>query len=90
MSHALTIQSRDSTYDSSICTYPVALGNKSKDSMITESAYIDDISNREDPTMIFKACLKQHKSFVHAVLHLQFISIDQIENVLALILRWWQ
>ena len=48
--HALTIQSRDSSCNSLFCTYHIALENKSKDSTITESACINDISNREDPT----------------------------------------
>ena len=60
--------------------YPVALRNKSKDNIITEITCIDGISNREDPTKPFKVCLKQHKSFVCAVLHLEFMSIDQIEK----------
>ena len=54
--HAFALQPRDSTHDSSTCTYPVALGHKSKDSMITETTHINDINNREDPSMPFKAC----------------------------------
>ena len=50
----MTAQTRDSTCDSSIYTYPVALGNKSKDSMITETTHTNDISNREDSKMPFK------------------------------------
>ena len=54
--YAMTAQPRDSTYDSSICTYLVMLGNKSKDSMITKTTCTNNISNREDVTMPLKAC----------------------------------
>ena len=51
-------------------TYPVALGNKFKDSMINETTCMNNINNREDLTMPFKAHSKQHKSFTHAVLRM--------------------
>ena len=76
--HTFTLQSRDSTYDSSIYTYPVSLGHKSKDSVVSEITYINDINNREDPTRSFKVCSKKHDSFVNVVLLLEFISMDQI------------
>ena len=74
--HTITLQSRDSACDSSINTYPVALGNKSKDSMITETTHINDMNVREDPTKPFKVYSKQHKYFVNAVLFNQFMSMD--------------
>ena len=67
--HMLTLQSRNSTHDSAMCTYPVALGHKSKDSMVTEMAYINDINNKEDPTRPFKVYSKKHKSFINCVLY---------------------
>ena len=79
--HAMTDQSRDSACDSLICTYYVALGNKSKDSMIAKTTYINDINNREDRTMLFKVYSKLNNSF--AVLRMQFASMDQVENNLA-------
>ena len=57
--HTLTLQSRDSTYDSAMRTCPVALGHKSKDSMVAEMAYINDINNKEDPTRPFKVYSKK-------------------------------
>ena len=80
LAHAMTVQSRDSTCNSLIYTYPFALGNKSKDSMINETTHTNDINNREDPTMLFKVCSKLHKSFACVVLRIQFMSIDQIEK----------
>ena len=76
LSHVITAQSRDSTYASSMRTHPVALGNKSKDSMINETTCANDINNREDLTILFEAYSKLHKSFMHAVLYMQFASID--------------
>ena len=78
--HTLTLQSRDSTYDSATYTYPVALGHKSKDSMVAETAYINDINNKEDPTRPFKVYSKKHKSFINCVLCHQYFSMDQIEK----------
>ena len=78
--HTVTIQSRDSACDSSTCTCPVALGTKSKDSMITESTFLEDWNIREDPTKPFKACSKQHKSFINIVCYDQCMSMDQIEK----------
>ena len=73
--HATTVQSRDSTCNSSIHTYPVALGNKSKDSIIIEITCADYINNRENPTMTFKVRSKQHKSFVYAVLSILYMAL---------------
>ena len=42
--HTFTLQSRDSTYDSSSYTYPVSLGHKSKDIMVSEITYINDVN----------------------------------------------
>ena len=78
--HTFTLQSRDSTYDSSLYTYPVALEHKCKDSIIEEVTYINDINVREDPTKPFKVYSKKYKAFVHIVLFLEFISMDQLEK----------
>ena len=78
--HTLTFQSIDSTYDSSICTYPIALGTKSKNSMITETKYIKDWNQREDPNKPFKVYSKAHKCFLNVVLYNQYMSMDQIEK----------
>ena len=74
--HTFTLQSRDSTCDSSIYTYPVSLGHKYKDSMIEEITHINDIKNREDLTRLFKVYSKKHDKFVNIVLFLEFISMD--------------
>ena len=78
--HTFTLQSRDSTHDFSIYTYPVSLGYKYKDSVIGEITYINDINNREDPTRPFKVYSKKHDKFVNIVLFLELISMDQIEK----------
>ena len=78
--HTLSLQSRDSTCDSAMCTHPVALGHKSKNSMVAETACINDINNKEDPTRPFKVYSKKHKSFINCVLYHQYFSMDQIEK----------
>jgi len=78
--HTFTLQSRDSTYDSLLYTYPVVLGYKCKDSIVREVTYINNINVREDPTKSFKVYSKKYKAFVHVVLFLEFISMDQLEK----------
>ena len=68
--HATTIQSRDLSYDFSLCAYPLVVGNNSKDSMIVETTCTNDINNREDLTKPFKVCSKPHKSFMCVVLRM--------------------
>ena len=78
--HATTIQSRDLSYDFSLCAYPLVVGNNSKDSMIVETTCTNDINNREDLTKPFEAHSKLHKTFTCVVLCMQFMSMDQIEK----------
>lgn len=66
----------DSTFDNAICTYPIALGHKSKDNMITERSCINDINNREDPMFPFKVYSEKEKACIWVVLMFQFINMD--------------
>ena len=74
--HTFTLQSRDSTRDSSSFTYPAALGHKSKDNIITETSPINSIDAAENPSKPFKVYLKIHNTFISVILFLQFASMD--------------
>ena len=57
--HTFTLQSNDSACNNSRRTHPSALGHETKDSIIVERTYIDELNNLEDPLQPFKAHSKK-------------------------------
>ena len=57
--HAFTLQARDSTFDNAKCTHPIELVHKTKDNVITERSYINDMDKRENPVFPFMVYSKK-------------------------------
>ena len=70
--HVITLQSKDAAINNSICTYPITLGYEDKDNMLVENAFIEEISNLQNPQTLVKLYSKKYKGCTQAVLSYAF------------------
>ena len=66
--HTFTLQLRDSTCDSSLFAYPVALWYELKYSIITETSCINGSNAAENLSKPSKVCSKIHNTFISIIL----------------------